>query len=340
MTRQRHNKPGSLGPAFHTWLEWLEHIEYVLLGTGPMKGKPKYMAMNDTLFEQESDESFNAMMKECMPVDAYNARVVRSSTKYKMDVNVMLKMIGKYRAELDYIRNTRPINLPFEWCTLVITGYGDDDILVCLTETDPRDGKDYPELNIGAGDKFIDCNIAFYRQTGIEMMDGKINTGQRLSYCPVELHFNKGLLEEDSVFLHAVAKGVTVTPKGKAIIDLVRTMVLIWINSFHLASMLRHKQVGLPAAHGHRIKRKRLRKKRDHPHFEHFIVEMEVDEPDAMQTGVSMYQPRKRLHQVRGFFRHYQSGKVSWVRAHWRGDEAIGVVKKDYELTLHQEQST
>ena len=120
MTRQRHNKPGSLGPAFHTWLEWLEHIEYVLLGTGPMKGKPKYMAMNDTLFEQESDESFNAMMKECMPVDAYNARVVRSSTKYKMDVTVMLEMIGKYRAELDYIRNTRPLNLPFEWCTLVM----------------------------------------------------------------------------------------------------------------------------------------------------------------------------------------------------------------------------
>jgi hypothetical protein len=66
---------------------------------------------------------------------------------------------------------------------------------------------------------------------------------------------------------------------------------------------------------------------------------MEVDEPDPMQDGVSMYQPRKRLHQVRGFFRHYQSGKVSWVKAHWRGDENLGVVKKDYELTLHEEQN-
>ena len=81
-----------------------------------------------------------------------------------------------------------------------------------------------------------------------------------------------------------------------------------------------------------------MRKKRDHPHFEHFIVEMEVDEPDPQQEGRSVFQPRKRLHQVRGFFRHYKSGKVSWVRPHWRGDENLGVVKKDYELTLHEEQ--
>jgi hypothetical protein len=337
MTRQRTNKPGSLGPAFHTWLEWLEHIEYVMLGTGPMKGKPKYIAMNDALFQQKDDDAFKEMMNECMPVDAYNARVVRSSTKYKLDVTVIVEMVQKYKAELEYIRNTRPLNLPFEWCTLVITGYGDDDILVCMTETEPRDGGGYPELNIEADEKFIDCSIAFYRPTGVEMMDGTVHKSQRLSYCPVELHFNKGLLEQDSVFLHAVAKGVTVTPRGKEVIDLVRTMILIWMSSFHLSSMLRHKRIGLPPAHGNRIKRKRLRKKKDHPHFEHFIVEMEVDEPDPMQDGVSMYQPRKRLHQVRGFFRHYQSGKVSWVKAHWRGDENLGVVKKDYELTLHEE---
>ena len=338
MTRQRTNKAGSLGPAFHTWLEWLEYVENMVLGSGPMKGKPKYMAMNDALFAAQSDEAFDKMMKDVMPVDAYNARVVRSSTKYKVDVNVLCEMVQKYRDELTYIRNTCPLNLPFEWCTLVITGYGPDDILVCLTETDPRDGKDYPELNIGAGDKFIDCNIAFYRPTGVEMLDGTINSGQRLSYCPVELHFNKGLLEADSTFLHAVAQGVDVTPMGKEVVNLVRTMILIWLNSFHLSSMLRRKQPGLPAPLGNRIKRKRLRKKREHPQFEHFIVELEVDEPDPQQTGVSMYQPRKRLHQVRGFFRHYQSGKVSWVKSHWRGDETIGVVKKDYELTLHEEE--
>ena len=340
MTRQRTNKPGSLGPAFHTWLEWLEHIEHVLLGTGPIKGKPKYMAMNDKLFKCNTDEEFTQMMRDLTPVDAYNARIVRSSTKYKVEATTLIAMANKYDAELNYIRNTRPLNLPFEWCTLVITGFATDDIMVCLQETDPRDDRDYPELNIEAGEKFIDGTIAFYRSTGVEMMDGTINAGQRLSYCPVELHFNKGTLESETVFLNAIAEGVHLTERGAQVVEMVRKMVLVWIHSFHLSSMLRHKRVGLPASPGKLFKRKRLRKKREHPHFEHFIVELEVDEPDPMQDGVSMYQPRKRLHQVRGFFRRYKSGKVSWVRAHWRGDEAIGVVKKDYELTLHEEQIT
>jgi len=338
MTRQRTNKSGSLGPAFHAWLEWLEHTEHVLLGTGPVKGKPLYMAMNDALFSQQSDSDFHKMMSDCAPVDAYNARVVRSSTKYKVDVSTLINMLEKYQKELIYIRDTRPINLPFEWCTLVITGYGKDDILVCLNETDPKDNRDYPELNIEAGEKFIDCNIAFYLAEGVEMMDGDVNVHQRLSYCPVELHFNKGLLESETEFLNAIAEGVTVTKMGEQVVELVRILTLTWIHSFHLSSMLRRKRPGLPAEFGNNFKRKRLRKKKDHPHFEHFIVELEVDEPDPMQEGRTVWQPRKRMHQVRGFFRHYRSGKVSWVKPHWRGDEALGVVKKDYELTLHEEE--
>ncbi len=338
MTRQRTNKAGSLGPAFHAWLEWLEHTEHLMLGTGPIKRKPLYMAMNDALFHQQSDEDFHKMMADCAPVDAYNARVVRSSTKYKVDVSTLIEMLDKYKDELDYIRNTRPLNLPFEWCTLVITGYGKDDILVCLNETDPKDNRDYPELNIDAGEKFIDCNIAFYRAEGVEMMDGDINVHQRLSYCPVELHFNKGLLESETTFLNAIAEGVTVTPMGERVVELTRILTLTWIHSFHLSSMLRRKRVGMPAAFANNFKRKRLRKKKDHPHFEHFIVELEVDEPDPQQDGRTVWQPRKRMHQVRGFFRHYKSGKVSWVRPHWRGDELLGVVKKDYELTLHEEE--
>lgn len=338
MTRQRNNKPGALGPAFHAWLEYLEHVEHVLLGTGPMKSK-KYMALNDKLFKAGTDEEFHKMMADMCPVDAYNARIVRSSTKYKVDIGTLMDITLKYKAELDYIRNTRPLNLPFEWCTLVVTGFGPDDIMVCLQETDPKDDNPYPELNVEAGEKFIDCSIAFYRATGVEGMKGEIIKGQRLSCCPVELHFNKGVLEPDSVFLNAIADGVQITERGAQVVEMVRTMVLVWIHSFHLSSMLRRKQIGMPATPGKLFKRKRLRKKRDHPHFEHFIVELEVDEPDPMQGGVTMYQPRKRLHQVRGFFRHYQSGKVSWVKPHWRGDEALGVVKKDYELTLHEEQN-
>jgi len=337
MSRQRGNKPGSLGPAFHTWLEWLETVEYGLLGKGPPKRNTKYVSMNNTLFETPTEEEFTNLMNQLMPVDAYNARIVRSSTKYKVDIATLMQMSVKYKAEIEYIRGCRPLNLPFEWCTLVITGYGKDDILVCLQETDPRDNKAYPELNLQPGDLFIDCDVAFYRAEGLEMMDGKISKATRLSYCPVEIHFNKGLLEEETMFLNAVADGVRVTQMGKDVMELVRVLVVTWIHSFQLSSMLRERFPGALATPGKAFRRKRLRKKVDHPHFEHFIVEMEVDEPDPQQTGVTMYQPRKRMHQVRGFFRRYRSGKVSWVRPHWRGDETLGVVKKDYELTLHED---
>ncbi len=339
MSRQRAHKPGSLGPAFHAWLEYLEYVEQIFLGTKRV-GKPKYMAMNDKLFTSETYEEFRKMMENVMPVDAYNARIVRSSTKYKVGIGTLMEMTVRYPDELKYIRNTRPLNLPFEWCTLVITGFGPDDIMVCMQETDPKDDNSYPELNVEAGERFIDCTFAFYRATGVEMTNGKVDPTQRLSHCPVELHFNKGIVEPDTVFLNAIAAGVQVTERGAQVVEMVRNSVLIWIHSFHLSSMLRRKQIGTPATPGKLFKRKRLRKKKDHPHFEHFIVELEVDEPDAQQTGVSMYQPRKRLHQVRGFFRHYQSGKVSWVRAHWRGDDSLGVVKKDYEVVLHKEQLT
>jgi hypothetical protein len=50
-----------------------------------------------------------------------------------------------------------------------------------------------------------------------------------------------------------------------------------------------------------------------------------------------VFQPRKRLHQVRSFWRHYKSGKVKLIESHWRGDPALGVVVKDYDMHLHEE---
>lgn len=336
--KQRGAKPGALGAAFHTWLEWLEYCEQLLLGTGKVRGKKlHYMAMNDTLFKCNTDAEFNQMMHDVVPVDAYMARIVRSSTKYKVDAHVLMDMAVKYNDELNYIRETRPLNLPFEWCTLVITGFGPDEFVVAMQETDPRDGKSYPELGVESGEKFIDGSIVFYRQKGVELIGGFVAKGQQLSFCPVELHFNKNKLEADTTFLNAVAEGVTVTPAGTTAVELVRNMVLVWIHSFHLSSILRSRQVGLPATPGKTFTRKRLRKKKQHPHFEHFIVEMEVDEPASQQAGHSGWQSRKRLHQVRGFFRHYKSGKVSWVNSHWRGEERLGVVRKDYEMKLHDD---
>ena len=42
----------------------------------------------------------------------------------------------------------------------------------------------------------------------------------------------------------------------------------------------------------------------------------------------------KRLHDVRGHFRHYCNGKVAWISPHKRGNESLGVITKDYKLDL------
>lgn len=37
----------------------------------------------------------------------------------------------------------------------------------------------------------------------------------------------------------------------------------------------------------------------------------------------------KRLHEVRGHFRHYCNGKISWISSHKRGNAELGVIKVD-----------
>lgn len=43
-----------------------------------------------------------------------------------------------------------------------------------------------------------------------------------------------------------------------------------------------------------------------------------------------------RYHMTRGHFRHYKTGKVVWVKAHYKGDKSKGIINKDYQLTTHQ----
>ena len=328
-------KQGYLGPAFHEYLEWLEYVECVMT-TKKSPGKRKHIGMNDSLFKCEDEAAFSRMCQDTIPVDAWLAKVVRSSVKYKTTSDTLATMLLKYEAEMEYIKNTRPIHLPHEWCTLVVDNFGDDTFILTCQETTTTNGKDYPELGVAADEKWIDINVAFHRKVGVQMMDGRINESQRVSYCPVELHMTKGALLSESTFLNAVAHDVDVTEKGREAMETIRALVLTWIYSFHLSSVLRHKSIGGKPMPISFIPRKR-RKKKDHPAFEHFVVEMEVDQIDGEQTGRSVFQPKKRLHQVRGFMRHYKTGKVAWVKPHWRGDEHLGVVKKDFEVTLHEE---
>lgn len=48
----------------------------------------------------------------------------------------------------------------------------------------------------------------------------------------------------------------------------------------------------------------------------------------------------KRLHDVRGHFRHYSNGKISWINPHKRGDASLGIITKDYKLDYQRRASS
>lgn len=333
-------KQGYLGPAFHEWLEWLEYCECMYL-TEKNPGKPKHIALNDTLFHCDNDKDFAKMMNDALPVDAWLARCVRSSVKYKVEAETFAGLVHHYEDELRYIRNTVPINLPHDWCSLVVewpseSGSGNEDTyLICAQETTTKDGKDYPELEVAGDEPWICINMMLYRKQGVEV-DEQQRPEQRLSYVPVELHMQKGKVWEDTKFVTATTPGIETTEKGENAINIFRAFFMIWLEQFYLQSVLRHKAVagGRPPQD---FRPKKPRKRRQFPKFEHTVIELQMDAPDSQQIGRSVLQPKKRLHQVRGFYRHYRkTGKRVWVKPHWRGDETLGVVKRDFELTTRE----
>jgi hypothetical protein len=336
-------KPGYLGPAFHSYLEWLEYVEAALM-SGKVPRRQRYVTMNDRLFHVANEEDMARVVNETMPVDAYLARVVRSSVKYKMDFATIMDISARYESELNYIRKNYQMRLPHEWCTVIIEGIGPDTFIIVAQ--DQISDEEYGSLNIHKGDNFMCANIAFYRQTGLEIMPGQegfpqggIKSDERLSQCPIELHMRQDDTQANNTFLHAVPEGLTVTDAGKTAIDMVRECFLVWLHQFHLQSILHSKTIGgaLPDP-GKGYQRSTLRKRQDHPKFEHTIITMEIDAPESAQVGRSMFQPHKRLHQVRGFWRRIQkTGKKVWVKPHWRGDEKLGVVRRDVELITHNE---
>lgn len=328
-------KKGYLGPAFHHWLEWLEQAESVVFkGKNPRGNKPIFLAMNTKAFGIFSDEQFRKVTNESVKIDAYLARVVRSSVKYKISWDTIQRMFDTYGDEVTYLYNTLPIRLPFKWCTLVIDGFdspSEHSYVVSLQEEVTP--SEYPALGLTEGEEFICANMVGYKPSGLDMAEPGSN--HELSHIPVEIHLSIGRTLKDMTAVFANQDNTHPDQSVDEQLKMVLTCIMAWICSLHLASVLKTKQAGLPPACKDWAP-KRPRKKHQFPKFEHIITELPFDEVPSEQTGRSVIQPRKRLHQVRGFYRHYKSGKVVWVKPHWRGNKELGVVRHDYEMTMKE----
>jgi hypothetical protein len=72
--------------------------------------------------------------------------------------------------------------------------------------------------------------------------------------------------------------------------------------------------------------------KQKFPMYEHTTVEVDLTPQQREQGKFSIEGRHHRLHPVRGHWRTLRSGKKTWIKSHWRGDDSLGVVTHDYDL--------
>lgn len=333
-------KKAKLGKAFHSYLEYLEGVEVMMGAPDHKKTKIKVpqCAINQNNFESGTDFDFAEASKQLMLVDAALAPVVRSGVKYKVSANTLVEIATRYEVELDYISNTVPQRLPFEWCVLIIEDFGTvGDFVITATETTPQNGEDYDDLGIAADEKFICLNFAGYLPKGVKGMNNNRHATDRISNIPVEMHMHCGELEMNNHALYAPIDNLKITEDGRRLLGILYRSFCLWLAQFELQSVLRQKSPGAPPSPGKIERRHKKRKKAQHPQFEHTVIKLEVDAPEATSTGLSILQSKKRMHAVRGHWRkHPKTDERVFVKGHWRGDKELGVVRRDVELVTHE----
>lgn len=311
------SKAGYLGIAFHEWLEWLEQVECAVYKGRTMTNRYK-PSLARNLFDIPDPDS---MLLELMPLEATIARCVRSSVKYRMTLETSVELMVNYQDEVDWISDNVPVHLPHQYNTFIFEALEGLTIMASVIETKTRDGSDYEELGVTADESWICISPVAFAEN-------------RLILLPVEIHMTLGRVWSDSVVLKTAPQGVTPKEAGSNLIDSFMKQVYVWIHSFSLAGVLRKHSVGVKPERFDSKQPRKPRRKSQHPKFEHVVIELPMNHVDESCGGKHVFQPKKRLHQVRGFYRHYKSGKVVWVKPHWRGDKKLGVIRKDYEMIL------
>ena len=216
--------------------------------------------------------------------------------------------------------------------------------------------KDYPEMGLVAGETFICLTPAGYNNNGFK---GEPN--EKLGCYPIEIHFREGVewagridTAGDNVELEWSCSAedgneyppiLEATPEGvRAKNWELRNHSGPYMNAlFALLAMLSNggvKQTNHGTVKPENVIRRKPLHKKQHPMYEYRVLELGLgDEEPIVNVQIPRECAKKRLHAVRGFFRHYKKplksgpnkGKTKvFVREHWRGEKELGVVRKDY----------
>lgn len=256
---------------------------------------------------------------------------VRKSFKFRVDGwNEDIPMEGPFR-------------MPFEFCTLLIE-LNDCDVVMFVDERiQPHHDEEELKAKGGGAEKestgeAIEMDEAYRRMgMGPGMPFYSITIGQfnkdperqeGTGIYPIEVHVPMDApMGPDIPVMYAYPVPRSIDPSS---LDTYANVALVMVERF--LNILNHRaastSVSVPGlkpgvAHGPRRKQK-------YRHFEYTTVT--IDPNYVPEQGVGRAGGKHRLHPVRGFWRRYKSGKVVWVKAHWRGDKDLGVIHHDYEV--------
>ena len=72
------------------------------------------------------------------------------------------------------------------------------------------------------------------------------------------------------------------------------------------------------------------------PTWEHKILKINMFKGISTANGNGTGGSPKAFHSVRKHLRRLPTGKITFVKAHWRGSKSIGIVSKDYEIVANK----
>lgn len=279
------------------------------------------------------------------------AASMRNAFKFKVD-NAQFKLWCEENKKSEVVAY-----LPFENVYLQYDWGNHSELLLCERRTLDRD---YPELGLVTGDTFICVTPALYTlhpDVVDKVTHGAFNHG--LNTMPLEIHFREGVkwsgqfahsveahkmwwgVPDDSTYpplIEAAPKGINLDQWIKR--DYTKQYLHCLLS---LLTMLGHnsvKQQIYGTVKAENVIRRKPRHKKRHPMYEYRVLEIDVGNTLPAVTGhIPKECVKKRLHVVRGFFRHYKKplksgpniGKTQvFVESHWRGEKELGVVRKDY----------
>ena len=350
----------AFGSAYGKWLNLLENYEDFMEGRiKANKVKPFYIQPDLFTIEEHknNNEAWEAQYHDLMTIWGANAHGLRSSFKFKLKATDFLEFLRREKVV------SATTYLPFENVYLQVEHEVEDDetplsfLLFCERRTLDQD---YPELNLAAGEEFICLTPAGYKDTkGV----GSKGISKGITTYPIEIHvlpnidwemavkesfakdgspsihFSSSSPDKDS-YVEAIPRGVNGEGWRQA-----KNTEYFMQDYLAFLTMLQAqgvKQTTHGSVKGANVVRRKPKHKNKHPMYEYRVLELGVGhEEPAVNLQIPRECAKKRLHAVRGFWRHYKKplksgenkGKTKvFVKDHWRGDKELGVVRKDYAL--------